>query len=141
MKVRTILTATMILASATACGERGEHGENAQSEKAEAAEAAEVTPTAQTGQIDAPAALVARAKITQDAAKAAALAKVPGGRISSGELEEEDGKLIWSFDVKVDGQDGIEEVHVDAVTGEVGAPEHEGSTEEAAEKRDEGGDR
>ncbi len=136
MRVRTILTTTMIVAAATACGERSGHEQQAENE---AVEAAPQQATA-SARIDAPAELVARTKIGQEAAKTAALAKVPGGRIASGELEEEDGKLIWSFDIKVAGKDGIDEVHVDALTGEVGAPEHESGAAEAAEEADEAGE-
>jgi len=39
----------------------------------------------------------------------------------------------------VGGRAGIEEVHVDARTGEVVAPEHEGAAHEAAETDEEGG--
>lgn len=75
--------------------------------------------------------LAARAKIPADSARALARAAVPLGRIVAAELEEEDGQLIYSFDVKVDTEDGIFEVHVDAVTGKVGPVEHE--TGEGAE--------
>ena len=43
-----------------------------------------------------------------------ALARVPGGTVHKGVLEEEDGKLIYSFEIKVPGKSGIEEVNVDA---------------------------
>lgn len=67
-----------------------------------------------------------KATFSLDSAAKLALARVPGGRITKGELEEEDGKLIYSFDVAVEGKSGIEEVHVDARTGEVIAVKHEG---------------
>ncbi len=35
------------------------------------------------------------------------------------------GRLIYSYDIKVAGKPGIEEVHVDAMTGAVIATEHE----------------
>jgi uncharacterized membrane protein YkoI len=66
-----------------------------------------------------------RATISPDAAMRTALARVPGGRITEAELEEEDGRLIYSFDVRVDGRAGYDEVHVDARTGEVVKVEHE----------------
>jgi len=75
--------------------------------------------------------LLARARVTDQAARAAALARVPGGRIVAAELEEEDGAFIFSYDVKVEGKDGIEEVHVDALTGQVIRLEHEGGGEGA----------
>jgi uncharacterized membrane protein YkoI len=70
--------------------------------------------------------LAARAKVSDEAARAAALVRVPGGRIVEAELEEEDGLLIYSYDVKVAGREGVEEVHVDAATGRVVKTEHEG---------------
>jgi len=74
--------------------------------------------------------LAARAEVTDQAARASALAQVPGGRIVAAELEEEDGLLIYSYDVKVTGREGVEEVHVDAKTGKVVMLEHEESDEE-----------
>lgn len=69
--------------------------------------------------------LFAKARITPAAATATALATVPGSHMTKGELEEEDGKLIYSFDLKVTGQRGIKEVHVDAMTGTVVKTEEE----------------
>ena len=65
------------------------------------------------------------AKITPAAATATALAKVPGGTVQSAEIEKEDGKLVYSFDIKVAGKSGIEEVLVDAMTGAVVGVEHD----------------
>ena len=78
--------------------------------------------------------LLKQAKVTEEAARQAALAKVPNGKITEGELEKEGGKLIWSFDIKVPGKPGVEEVHVDALTGAVIAQEHEDPKAEAGEK-------
>ena len=69
--------------------------------------------------------LKAEAKVSEAAARATALKEVPNGVIQSGELEREDGKLIYSFDIKVPGKSGIEEVEVDAMTGAVVEREHE----------------
>ena len=44
------------------------------------------------------------------------------------------GKLIYSFDIKVAGKSGIEEVAVDAMTGKVLAVKHESPKQEAKEK-------
>lgn len=78
--------------------------------------------------------LLKEAKITKDAARQTALAKVPNGRVVESELEKEKGKLIWSFDIKVAGKPGVDEVQVDALTGEVVAVEHETAKEEAREE-------
>jgi uncharacterized membrane protein YkoI len=80
------------------------------------------------------AAVASLARISEDSAKTIALAQIPGGKIESGELENEDGKLIYSFDIKVAGKEGIEEVHVNAITGEVIKKVHESAADEAAEK-------
>jgi uncharacterized membrane protein YkoI len=69
--------------------------------------------------------LKAAAKISDDSARAVAMATVPNATIRSAELEREHGKLIYSFDMKVAGKSGIEEVNVDAVTGKLIAHEHE----------------
>lgn len=107
---RNILTAAFLVVTATACGEGGGNGE-----------------------IQAPPELAARAKVSGETAKATALARVPGGKVLSGELEEEGGMLIYSFDIKVEGQPGVEEIQVDALNGELVAEEHETEAQEAAE--------
>ena len=77
--------------------------------------------------------LLAKAKVTDTAARRAALAKVPGGSIVQAEIEMEKGTLIYSYDVRVTGKPGIEEVAVDAHTGAVLSVEHESAAEEAKE--------
>ena len=61
--------------------------------------------------------LLARAKISAESARQTALSKFPGGQITESEIEEEDGRLIYSFDLEVNGEKA--EVEIDAVTGEV----------------------
>ncbi len=73
------------------------------------------------------------AKITMKQARATALAQVPGGRIKSSELERENNRLIYSFDIRAAG--GIKEVHVDAMSGEVLEVKAESRAGEAAEHR------
>ncbi len=75
------------------------------------------------------------AKITPEAATATAQAKVPTGKIETAEIEKEDGKLIYSFALKIAGKTGIEEVAVDAMTGKVLAVEHETPADEAKEAK------
>ena len=67
--------------------------------------------------------LQAQAKITEADARATALTKVPDGKIKEAELEKEKGKLIWSFDIAKPNAEGISEVNVDAITGEIVAVE------------------
>jgi len=83
------------------------------------------------------AALRATAKVSEESARAIALKAVPGATVKEGELERENGKLIWSFDLKVAGKKGVEEVQVDAITGKVVSREHESDAAEKKEARDE----
>jgi len=80
---------------------------------------------AQKAKPESQAALMREAKITKKAATTTALAQVPGATVRSSEIERENGKLIYSFDLKVKGKSGIEEINVDALTGGVIAHEHE----------------
>ena len=86
-----------------------------------------------------PAKLMKQAKLSEDSAAVIALAKVPNGKIQSVELEEEHGKLQYSYDVKVPGKSGIDEVNVSAIDGHVIGVEHESASDEkkeaAAEKK------
>jgi uncharacterized membrane protein YkoI len=63
--------------------------------------------------------LHAEASISEAQARTTALAAVPGGSVSSSELEKEHGKLIWSFDIAQVGSKNITEVQVDAKTGKI----------------------
>lgn len=79
--------------------------------------------------------LKAEAKVKEGDAMATAMKEVPNGKIESGEIERENGKLIYSFDMKVPGKSGVEEVNVDAMTGGVVAHEHETAKAEKAEAK------
>jgi len=79
--------------------------------------------------------LKAEAKVTEKAARATALAQVPGGAVKSGELERENGKLLYSFDISSKGKTGIDEVQVDAITGTVLSNKHETPAMEKAEAK------
>lgn len=82
---------------------------------------------------DVPADLAKQARISLDAARTTALAKVPHGEVRSEELEKEHGKLIYSFDIAVPGKSGIQEVNVDAITGKVIGVHHESAKDEKKE--------
>ena len=88
---------------------------------------------AQKAKPESQAALMREAKITKKAATATALSQVPGATVRSSEIERENGKLIYSFDLKVKGKSGIEEINVDALTGGVIAHEHENAKAEKKE--------
>src|SRR5947209_8305749 len=78
------------------------------------------------------AALRKQTKITMTQAQKTALAAEPG-KIKSKELERENGKLIYSFDINT--AKGIHEVNVDAVSGEVISNKLETAADEAKEKQ------
>ena len=78
--------------------------------------------------------LEAKAKISRTVAEKTALAKVPGGKIKEGEIENENGKLLWSFDIAAPNSSDIIEVQVDAKTGEVLSVETETPADQAKEK-------
>ncbi len=80
-------------------------------------------------------ALEAQAKTTETDARATALAKVPGGVVQSAELENEHGKLVWSFDIKHPRSPNVIEVQVDAKTGAVVSKKTESPLEQAKEAK------
>src|SRR5262249_51529801 len=84
-----------------------------------------------------PDSLKGQAKIAEDVAAKTAPAKDPKSGDGSVELERENGKLMYSYDIKVPGKKGIDEVHVDAVTGKFLSKEHESPEAEKKEAADE----
>jgi hypothetical protein len=79
--------------------------------------------------------LLAQAKITEVQASKIALTKAPGGVIQAKELEEENGHLIWSFDIATSGTKDITEVQVDAKTGAIVAVATETPKDQAKEAK------
>ena len=77
----------------------------------------------------------AKPKITIEQARATALKKAPG-KVRSEELENEHGKLIYSFDIAT-SKSGVTEVNVDAMNGKIVAVQHESAAKEAAEAKKE----
>ena len=75
-----------------------------------------------------------RARVSEADARATALSQVPGGTITEGELEEEHGLLIWSFDIRATGKPGVTEVQVNALTGKIARVEQESEAQEKAGK-------
>ncbi|HEY3586446.1 MAG TPA: PepSY domain-containing protein, partial [Myxococcaceae bacterium] len=51
------------------------------------------------------------------------------------ELEREEGRLVYSFDLAVTGKPGVEEVLIDAETGEVVSQKYETPAAEARERK------
>lgn len=88
--------------------------------------------------------LEAMAKVSQEAAQKTALKTFPASahpEIVESEIEEEGGCLVYSFDVKVAGKSGVDEVLVDAGNGKVLSRNHESAAHEAAEKVKEGAEK
>lgn len=85
------------------------------------------------------ASLEARAKVSRAAAEKTALAQVPGGTVTGGGIEEENGKLLWSFDVTDPASKSAREIAIDAITGLAEPPTKSESaakeTPEADEKK------
>ena len=94
---------------------------------------AQTTTAAKTMKEDKPG-LLARARVTPDSARRLALAQVANGMIDEEEIEEEHGKLVYSFDIKVRGRRGVEEVQIDALSGAMVSHEHE-TPRQAAQER------
>ncbi|GLC25402.1 PepSY domain-containing protein [Roseisolibacter agri] len=63
--------------------------------------------------------LLARATVSEATARAAALARVPGGQVLEAELEEEDGVLLFAYDIRTADGRTVMDVEVDAATGRV----------------------
>jgi len=68
--------------------------------------------------------LLKQAKITADAAEQTALGAVPGGKVSSREIERQKGVLVYAFHVRTEGQEGYQAVTVDANTGSMVSNTH-----------------
>ncbi len=81
------------------------------------------------------AALQAMAKVTHNDAQQRALSAYGKLKVnvSEGELEAENGCLVYSFDIRVPGQSGVDEVLVDAGSGKVLERNHETPMQEKTE--------
>lgn len=78
--------------------------------------------------------LRAQTRISEDSARAIALAKVKNGTVKSTELERERGRVVYSVDVQVPGKAGYEEVNVSALTGKILSRKHESAKAEQKEE-------
>ena len=81
--------------------------------------------------------LQAEAKVSKADAQSIALGRVPNGTIKEGELEKENGKLIWSFDIATPDSKDITEVNVDAISGQVVGVDKETPEKEEKESKKE----
>lgn len=75
-------------------------------------------------------------KVSQENASKSALAsiKARSKQITHGNLEIEQGCLVYSFDIQISGKKGVEEILVDAGTGKIITHKHETAKQEAAER-------
>ena len=76
------------------------------------------------------------ARVSQAQAQKIAVAKLSGKTAVStisAELEAEHGCLIWSFDLRVAGRPGVQEIQVDAGNGKVLSVKHESARQEFSE--------
>ena len=62
---------------------------------------------------------------------------MPKAKIEAVELEVENGKLMYSYDMKTAGKSGIDEVNVDARSGKIIGFAHESPATEKKEAADE----
>jgi uncharacterized membrane protein YkoI len=76
-------------------------------------------------------------KVTEAQARSTALASVVNGTVKSSELEKENGKLIWSFDIATPKTQNITEVQVDAKTGKIVSTHLETPAKQAKEAKSE----
>lgn len=77
--------------------------------------------------------LEGKAKITRAQAEKTIHKIWHQGKIKSAELEEENGKLVWTFDIATPGTKDIIEAHVDAKTGKVISVDIETAADEEKE--------
>lgn len=110
--VNLLVAASLIVIGLTACATDREEGRES-----------EQHPAAQESQ----------AKIARAEAEKIALTQTPGGTVKSAELEQEHGKLVWSFDLATADSENITEVLVDAVTGSIVSVETETPAQQAKE--------
>ena len=90
----------------------------------------------QAGEKDDQKKLMAKAKITEAAARATASAQVPDGKVKAVEIEDEDGALVWSFDFTRPKTDNITEIQINALTGKVQKTEIETPADIAKEAKE-----
>jgi uncharacterized membrane protein YkoI len=79
--------------------------------------------------------LINQAKVKRSEAQQIALGRAPQGTIKSAEIENERGKLVWSFDISTPGTRDITEVLVDANTGAIVSVAKETPKQQSAEAK------
>lgn len=69
--------------------------------------------------------LAEHARITDANARVIALQRVRGGRIVEAELEEEDGRLLYEYEIRVADRPGVVKAEIDARNGSVVRERHQ----------------
>jgi uncharacterized membrane protein YkoI len=121
--LKVIAVAIAIAATTTVAGAQGTTYKSTAKPATQASTTAK--PHKRMKKADSQAALQKEAKISEATARATALKEVPNGTVKSSELERENGKLIYSYDITVPGKTGIDEVNINAIDGSVVAKQHE----------------
>ena len=80
--------------------------------------------------------LLKQAKVTKAQAEMIALKKAPDGTVKDAEIENEGGKLVWSFDITRPGTKDITEILVDAMTGKIVKVDVETPKDQAKETKE-----
>jgi uncharacterized membrane protein YkoI len=121
---KVLAVAVALAASATVAAAQGTATYNKSAVKT-TTQTSKPKPHRRMKKAESQATLQKEAKISEATARATALKEVPNGTVKSSELERENGKLIYSFDITVPGKTGIDEVNVNAIDGSVVAKQHE----------------
>lgn len=67
--------------------------------------------------------LLEQVRVSDGEARVVALRNVAEGHIATAALKEEDGRLVYVYDVEIEGRPGTTRVRVDALTADVLPPE------------------
>ena len=132
--LKVIAVAVAIAATTTVAGAQSTTYKTTAKPATQASTTKTATHKKSAKKVETQAELQQQAKISEETARATALAKVPNGNVKSSELEKEKGKLIYSYDITVPGKSGVEEVNVDAMNGKVVAKVHESAKTEKKEE-------
>ena len=77
----------------------------------------------------------ANVAVSRDSARTIALAQVPNAKVRSEKLQRHQGKLVYAFSLRAQGQTRSQRLYVDANTGEVTTPPATSSTGAASTHR------
>jgi uncharacterized membrane protein YkoI len=130
---KVLAMALAIAATAAVAGAQGTASPSKSAAKATMQATKSTKPHKRVKKAESQAALQKEAKVSEATARATALKEVPNGTVKSSELERENGKLIYSYDISAPGKTGVQEVNIDAVDGSVVAKVHESAKTEKKE--------